>query len=206
MVVEGDGGRRLAVECDGDRYHGPEKWADDMRRQRILEHVGWSFWRCFGPNWSLNRGAVFDDLLQTLERSGIRPMGATAAPTQYTEHRSTRGFSKEGEVGDAMETSVVPIGPFSSGRPPASSTADNQLSSGDRMVLRFLDDPKARAVCYILTEQSDDRLNGYLSLSSPLAKALTEASPGVEIIAHDGKSDRPSWPQAKRNPPRFRQT
>jgi hypothetical protein len=28
-------------------------------------------------------------------------------------------------------------------------------------------------------------------LSSPLAKALAEASPGDEIIAHDGKTDRP---------------
>ena len=94
MVVEGEGGRRLAVECDGDRYHGPEKWADDMRRQRVLERVGWTFWRCFGSNWSLNRSAVFNDLLQTLERSGIRPVGAMTAPAQYTEHRSTRGLLK----------------------------------------------------------------------------------------------------------------
>jgi hypothetical protein len=48
MVVEGESGRRLAIECDGDLYHGPERWADDMRRQRILERVGWTFWRCFG--------------------------------------------------------------------------------------------------------------------------------------------------------------
>ena len=191
MVVEGEGGRRLAVECDGDRYHGPEKWADDMRRQRVLERVGWTFWRCFGSNWSLNRRAVFDDLLQTLERSGIRPMGATAAPAQYTEHRSTRGFNDEGEAGDGAGASVISIDRSGHGQPPASSTTDNQLSSGDRVVLRFLDDPKAHPVCYILTERSDDRLNGYLSLSSPLAKALAEASPGDEIIAHDGKSDRP---------------
>ena len=39
MVVEGHQGR-LAVECDGDRYHGPEKWADDMQRQRVLERAG----------------------------------------------------------------------------------------------------------------------------------------------------------------------
>jgi very-short-patch-repair endonuclease len=191
MVVEGEGGRRLAVECDGDRYHGPEKWADDMRRQRVLERVGWTFWRCFGSNWSLNRSAVFDDLLQTLERSGIRPMGATAAPAQYTEHRSTRGFSEEGYAGDEAGASVISIGRSGHGQPPAFSTTDNQLSSGDRVVLRFLDDPQSHPVCYILTERSDDRLNGYLSLSSPLAKALAEASPGDEIIAHDGKSDRP---------------
>ena len=44
MVVEGGNGRRLAIELDGDRFHGPERWADDMRRQRILERVGWVFW------------------------------------------------------------------------------------------------------------------------------------------------------------------
>src|SRR6516164_6323791 len=47
MVVEGADRRRLAVECDGDRYHGPEQWRQDMRRQRVLERVGWRFWRCF---------------------------------------------------------------------------------------------------------------------------------------------------------------
>ena len=36
MVVEGKSDRRLAIECDGDQYHGPERWADDMMRQRVL--------------------------------------------------------------------------------------------------------------------------------------------------------------------------
>ena len=92
MVVEGDAGRRLAIECDGDRYHGPEKWADDMRRQRILERVGWTFWRCFGSNWSLDRDGVLEDLIQTLQRNEIYPIGAASAPSQYTEHRTTRGL------------------------------------------------------------------------------------------------------------------
>jgi hypothetical protein len=161
-----------------------------MRRQRILERVGWTFWRCFGSNWSINRSAVFDDLLQTLERGEIRPVGAMTDPAQYTEYRSTRGFSKSGEAGDATVTSVVPIERSGPDRPPASSTTDNQLSSGDRVVLRFLDEPKGHPVCYILAERSDDRVNGHLSLSSPLAKALAEAAPGDEIIAHDGKGER----------------
>ena len=70
-------------------------------------------------------------------------MGATAAPAQYTEHRSTRGFNEEGEAGDGAGASVISINRSGHGQPPASSTTDNQLSSGDRVVLRFLDDPKA---------------------------------------------------------------
>ncbi|MEI7900860.1 MAG: AAA domain-containing protein [bacterium] len=47
MVMEGHNDARLAVECDGDKYHGADKWADDMQRQRVLERAGWVFWRCF---------------------------------------------------------------------------------------------------------------------------------------------------------------
>ncbi|MVD21663.1 DUF559 domain-containing protein, partial [Vibrio cholerae] len=47
LVVEGRDDARLAVECDGDKYHGPQQWIEDMRRQRSLERVGWVFWRCF---------------------------------------------------------------------------------------------------------------------------------------------------------------
>lgn len=44
LVVEG-GGKRLAVECDGDRYHPLDKLSDDMARQSVLERMGWIFAR-----------------------------------------------------------------------------------------------------------------------------------------------------------------
>ncbi len=48
FVIEGVEDRRLAIELDGDKYHGPEKWADDVRRQKAMERLGWVFWRCWG--------------------------------------------------------------------------------------------------------------------------------------------------------------
>lgn len=45
FVIEIGDGHRLAVECDGDKFHGPDKWDDDVRRQRVLERLGWQFWR-----------------------------------------------------------------------------------------------------------------------------------------------------------------
>jgi very-short-patch-repair endonuclease len=48
LVVEGHQGRRLAIECDGDRYHTPDVWMEDLHRQRVLERAGWTFWRCWG--------------------------------------------------------------------------------------------------------------------------------------------------------------
>jgi very-short-patch-repair endonuclease len=43
MVVEGANDNRLAIECDGDAFHGPDRWEADMNRQRILERAGWTF-------------------------------------------------------------------------------------------------------------------------------------------------------------------
>ena len=87
MVVEGDNDKRLAIECDGDRYHGPDKWEDDMRRQRILERAGWQFWRCFASTFVMHRTEVISDLLKALNERGIKPIGNNEEGfSQFVEH------------------------------------------------------------------------------------------------------------------------
>jgi very-short-patch-repair endonuclease len=87
MVVEGAEDRRLAIELDGDEFHGPDRWAHDMNRQRILERAGWSFWRCFASTWSLHTEEVFDELLSKLSSMHIEPIGALAQIPMLVEHR-----------------------------------------------------------------------------------------------------------------------
>lgn len=86
FVVEGNEGRRLAVECDGDRFHGPGQWQDDMARQRVLERAGWTFWRCFASSFVRRRDEVLDDLMRTLERLGIEPLGAESVDNTVWVH------------------------------------------------------------------------------------------------------------------------
>jgi very-short-patch-repair endonuclease len=87
FVIEGAGDRRLAVELDGDSYHGPDKWVSDLYRQRALERVGWKFWRCWGSHWRADANGCLQDLLATLARMGIDPVGGELSPIIYTEHR-----------------------------------------------------------------------------------------------------------------------
>jgi very-short-patch-repair endonuclease len=61
---------RLAIECDGDQYHGADRWDDDMHRQRILERVGWQFWRCFASTFVKNKKDVVAELLEALAERG----------------------------------------------------------------------------------------------------------------------------------------
>lgn len=91
MVVEGANDERLAIECDGDRYHGVDKWADDMQRQRILERAGWVFWRCFASAYVRRSAMVLEDLLNTLRERGIEPMSGENIPQSvHCEFRRVR--------------------------------------------------------------------------------------------------------------------
>jgi len=73
MVVEGADDRRLAIECDGDQYHGVDKWMEDLARQRVLERMGWRFWRCWASSWIASREECVKDLLDALASRGIKP-------------------------------------------------------------------------------------------------------------------------------------
>jgi very-short-patch-repair endonuclease len=98
MVVEGADRRRVAIECDGDRYHGPEQWRQDMRRQRVLERVGWRFWRCFASSFYRDPDSVLNELVEMLTRMGIEPVGKseTSRPERrFTEHRTIKPVAAE---------------------------------------------------------------------------------------------------------------
>jgi len=72
MVVEG-GGKRLAVECDGDRWHPIEKLADDIARQTILERLGWKFTRIRGSAFFRDEERAMRPVFERLEELGIEP-------------------------------------------------------------------------------------------------------------------------------------
>jgi very-short-patch-repair endonuclease len=154
LVVEGADGRRLAVECDGDRFQGPERWADDMRRQRVLERVGWRFWRVWASSFTLDPDGCMADLFATLERMGIEPAGPDTAPRRYTEHRTARSAPSEAAPA-RREPSPAPA---------------RGIRIGDRVALRSLDDNKALTVT--VSDGRDDPVNGFVAAASPLGAAL----------------------------------
>jgi very-short-patch-repair endonuclease len=111
FVVEGNEGRRLAIECDGDRFHGPSQWKDDMVRQRVLERAGWTFWRCFASTFVRDREAVLDDLTQTLSKLGIEPLGAESLDTtMWVSHKEVDPYGvdvAEGEQNVGQEEELA---------------------------------------------------------------------------------------------------
>ncbi len=81
LVVEG-GGKRLAVECDGDRYHPMEKLAEDIDRQTILERLGWQFIRIRGSAFYRNPDIAMQTVFARLAELEIPPESPNETPTE----------------------------------------------------------------------------------------------------------------------------
>ena len=180
MVVEGADGRRLAVECDGDRFHGPEQWREDMRRQRVLERVGWRFWRCFASDFYRDTDRIVSDLFDTLSRLGIEPMPKgepLRSRSRFTEHR-TIDLQRDAPIPPQTDDQVLQ-------EHLQTDTVDEHpdprdgVGVGDKIVLLFGDDQ--RRISARLTENIHDFEKGLLSSKSALGKAVNGAEEGDEI-------------------------
>jgi len=73
LVVEGLDGK-LAIECDGDKWHGIEQYRHDMARQRELERCGLHFWRIRGSEFYRDPEKSLEGLWKELDKRGIYPV------------------------------------------------------------------------------------------------------------------------------------
>ncbi len=64
---------KLAIECDGDFWHGPEKFEEDMHRQRQLERCGWEFFRIKESLFYAKKKETLENLYAFLEKRRIIP-------------------------------------------------------------------------------------------------------------------------------------
>jgi len=73
LVIEGTKSK-LAVECDGDHWHGLEKYEEDMERQRMLERCGWRFHRIRESAYYANPEQTLEILWHELALMDIQPV------------------------------------------------------------------------------------------------------------------------------------
>src|SRR5215468_8124804 len=77
LVVEGDG-KRLVIECDGDRYYPLERLPADMERQAVLERMGWIFTRIRSSEFLRNPSRAMKPVFEKLQMLEIPPAGKSA--------------------------------------------------------------------------------------------------------------------------------
>ncbi len=68
------GEKKVAIECDGERWHsGEAKIREDMERQTILERLGWKFIRIRGSEYYCDSESAINRLVKRLEEYNIEP-------------------------------------------------------------------------------------------------------------------------------------
>lgn len=72
MVIE-DGDKKVALECDGEKWHTQDDLPNDLKRQAILERLGWKFIRIRGSAYYRNPEDTMKWVYQELENYGIKP-------------------------------------------------------------------------------------------------------------------------------------
>ena len=85
MVVS-DSRNQVALECDGDRYHGIDQIPEDMARQAVLERAGWRFVRIRGTRYYRDPEGTMAWVLSELRRLGVEPMGAAPSRAKMEQH------------------------------------------------------------------------------------------------------------------------
>lgn len=72
IVVEGNNSK-IAVECDGEHWHGADHYEQDMQRQRLLERCGWDFFRIPSSTFYYNKNRALEKLWLMLQERNIFP-------------------------------------------------------------------------------------------------------------------------------------
>ena len=76
LIVEGET-RRLAVECDGERWHTKEQLHHDLERQAVLERLGWVFVRIRGSVFFRDADSAMAPVFAKLSHLAIEPRATT---------------------------------------------------------------------------------------------------------------------------------
>jgi len=100
VVVEGPH-TRLAVECDGDAWHGEDAWHRDRQRQQVLERAGWTFERIRGSAFYRDPESALEPLWARLDQLGIPTgddwVGTSSKPMVRTVPAAVDAAARDGE-------------------------------------------------------------------------------------------------------------
>lgn len=122
MVIS-DGTHQAALECDGDRYHGPDQIPADMARQAVLERAGWRFIRIRGTRFYRDPDRTMAWVFEELRRLRVMPTGHVSAPapdaagSRLRDVVVRRAWEIMGERGWTEATLEHPSGVVAGSRP-----------------------------------------------------------------------------------------
>lgn len=67
FVLTNENNQKIAIECDGDKYHGIEELDNDLKRQSILERCGWKFVRIRASEYYYDREKCINKVVEMIQ-------------------------------------------------------------------------------------------------------------------------------------------
>lgn len=138
LVIEG-GQARLAIECDGDHWHGVDSYEEDMRRQRQLERCKWEFFRVRESAFYSDKELALKPLWPLLEEREIFPeMRSRTKPrvesplsdSQETDDDDVE-FQEENDIDDDNDDDDDELTSNVGGNPPTRDQNNNGIGSSE---------------------------------------------------------------------------
>jgi DNA polymerase III delta prime subunit len=125
---------KVAIECDGDFWHGPDRYEADLARKRDLERNNWRFFNVRESFFYVDRAAAMAPLWEMLASLEVHPSGwiRSAEPPSQAGHPSDP-VSLRGEGGshDKEDSKTqLRIGSFSDNYGDQSELAPSPISTG----------------------------------------------------------------------------
>jgi very-short-patch-repair endonuclease len=170
LVVEG-GQARLAIECDGDHWHGADRYEDDMQRQRQLERCGWEFFRVRESVFYSNKVDALKGLWDALKERGIYPQNIDIPD----EPNLSTSAPQDEPVEEEFQKSEPP-------RPVHEPEVDIKVEVEDTVVYVDIENPQVEKQALITCEKSNPEW-GAININTPIARALIGATLGSTVEA-----------------------
>jgi len=197
LVIEG-GQARLAVECDGDHWHGPDRYEADMQRQRQLERCGWKFFRVRESAFYANRKDALVGLWQALEKRGI------SGGSQY-DYMPCEEDSEEGCLHESNDDTTENDGGAHGNKDHPSSDSENSGNLPGRPIHRAEEITAMQiqnAIIFVLRERPNQSCTlhsltshvlkkvGVRTRGKPRSKFERRVIQGVDYLEKDGYIER----------------
>lgn len=198
LVVHLPNGKKIAVECDGDRYHEGEALQRDIDRQLILERAKWEFFRIrwshykYSPEESLKKLWVLlekrsgqyskvNDQEQSIAHHAKQPASNGDITTSFKEENNSNLGQSSSHNGQPLENDLVP--PSQAGEDER-DIVDLVVFSNRARAYRFTGITKAEA-------ENTDAINQFEPGEKEIYRITTADYPGFMIFGYsNGKVDR----------------
>ena len=189
LVVEGIS-KRLAVECDGEKWHTPEQLHKDLARQAILERLGWIFIRIRGSLFFRDPDTAMAPVFAKIDHLGIEQLGAASqqtttdgTPMLDRVRRQAETIRAQWRTASPAEEEIEPppaeinqVQPIPVQPDPIPITPNAGIKVGDSVRYCFVDSPDEDAFVTIVDLPSNPNLS-MINRDTVVAKTLL----GMEV-------------------------